>query len=140
MLTLTTRNLAILSVFMLTLACSSKEVKPLSDLELAKQLLHEQQSKEIPPAHKVLKVHITQPSKAVIDRPLDIAIEIVANDLIAPITLTYAADENFKLPRKWNFYHQVGFAYGGKKPFGQRPSKEELLARMKAAAEAKKAK
>lgn len=26
-----------------------------------------------------------------------------------------------------------------KKPFGQRPSKEELLARMKAAAEAKKA-
>jgi hypothetical protein len=27
-----------------------------------------------------------------------------------------------------------------KKPFGQRPSKEELLARMKAAAEAKKAK
>jgi len=106
MLTLTTRNLAILSVLMLTLACSSKEVKPLSGLELAKQLLHEQQSKEIPPAHKVLKVHITQPSKAVIERPLDIAIEIVAGDSIAPITLTYAADENFKLPRKWKFYHQ----------------------------------
>ena len=36
--------------------------------------------------------------------------------------------------------HSEHNAHGStKKPFGQRPSKEELLARMKAAAEAKKA-
>ena len=35
--------------------------------------------------------------------------------------------------------HEEHNAHGSKKkPFGQRPSKEELLARMKAAAEAKK--
>lgn len=38
---------------------------------------------------------------------------------------------------KHNEHNAPGSA---KKPFGQRPSKEELLARMKAAAEAKKAK
>lgn len=35
--------------------------------------------------------------------------------------------------------HQEHNAHGsGRKPFGQRPGKEELLARLKAAAEAKK--
>ncbi len=106
MLTITARNLAIFSVLMLSLACSSREVKPLSSLELAKQLLKEQQSIDTPPSHESLKVHIIQPSKAIIDRPLEITIEMEAGDTITPIIFTYAADENFKLPKKWKLLEQ----------------------------------
>lgn len=102
----TTRFLVILSVLVLTLACSTREVKPLSNLELARQLLKEQRLNETPSSTELVKVHITQPSKAIIDRPLELAVEIVATDAIGPITLTYAADENFILPRKWKFMKQ----------------------------------
>ncbi len=53
--------------------------------------------------------------------------------------MDYKAAGAPKLGKKAPKHNEHNAHGSSKKPFGQRPSKEELLARMKAAAEAKKA-
>jgi hypothetical protein len=96
----------ILCSLMISISCSSNKIKKLSTVELAQQLIREQQingnQEEKPP----IKIHYIQPAKAVIGKQMEIELELVSQKARPWLTVVYQADEGLKFNNRWLFLQQ----------------------------------
>jgi hypothetical protein len=81
-------------------SCSSNTIKPLSEIELAQQLIIEQEQQPEKTIHPV-KIHYIQPEKAIVGNQLDIDIELVSSQPLTEITLAYKRNNGLELTRNW---------------------------------------
>lgn len=97
--------LVLIFVLMSGISCSAKNIKPLSEIEIAQQLIMEQEKQPDKIIHPV-KMLYTQPEKAVIGRQLDIDIELISSQPLTEMTLTYGRNNGLDLTRKWYLLKQ----------------------------------
>jgi len=97
--------LALIFVLITGISCSAKNIKPLSEIEIAQQLIVEQEKQPDKIIHPV-KILYTQPEKAVIGRQLDIDIELVSSQPLTGLTLTYERSNGLDLTRNWYLLKQ----------------------------------
>jgi hypothetical protein len=94
-----------LSSVFTSISCSSNKIKELSTVELAQQLIRDQQigGKQAAP---VVKIHFIQPEKAVIGKQMEIELELVPLKAQPWLTVVYQADEGLKFSNRWLFLQQ----------------------------------
>ena len=99
-------SLLISTLLFINISCSSSNIKPLTQLEIAQRLLEEQKINEPNEVILPVKINISQPGKAVTDKPLELQLEIEANKPLPYISLIIQPKDGLSLKPSWLFFNQ----------------------------------
>jgi len=91
----------LLSVLLLSTACSSSKVKKLTTIEIAQELLREQQLRPGFSPDKLVTLRYIVPGKAVIGKEMDVTVEIISTRDLSDVTLAFNPSRNLHFKNKW---------------------------------------
>lgn len=92
--------LLMLSVSMLT-ACSSGKIKELTTVEMARQILVDQQNNGSHPEKHPIKLNYVVSNKPVIGRETEVEVEVVSEKGLSGITLALETSAGLRFRKKW---------------------------------------
>lgn len=83
------------------ISCSSKNIKPLTEIEIAQRLLKEQKIQEDSEPSLPIKINVSQPGKAITGKPLELEFEVSSDKALPYITLIFQPRDGLKLKPRW---------------------------------------
>lgn len=83
------------------ISCSSKNIQPLTEIEIAQQLIKEQMSLEGNNSILPIKIHFSQPGKAITGKPLELEFEISSDIALPYLTIIFQPKEGLALKPRW---------------------------------------
>ncbi len=96
----------LLPSLLIIVSCSSNKIRPLSTVEIAQQLIKDQQNSANGNEKSPLKIHFIQPGKAVIGKPMEIELELVPRQDYPLLTVAYQVNDGLKFNKRWLIQQQ----------------------------------
>jgi len=127
---------ALLLTVFLTVGCSSNKIKQQTQLEQARQLIKDQKTSKMDANTIPITVHSVLPEKVVMDKQIDIGVEIISDIDLPELQVVIEVSPGLKFRKKWYFIKQDSVDKTIKnikadKPYNQMisviPNKEGLL-------------
>ena len=104
-------SLLISTCLFVNISCSSKNIKPLTELEIVQRLLEEQKINGTNAVILPVKINISQPGKAITDKPLELQLEIAANKALPYISVIIQPKDGLSLKPHWLFFDQISHTF-----------------------------
>jgi len=94
-------SLFLSTCLLVNISCSSKNIKPLTEIEIAQRLLKEQKIQGESETPLPIKINVSQPGKAITDKSLDLEFEVSSDKALPYITIIFQPREGLKLKPRW---------------------------------------
>jgi len=89
------------------MGCSGSKIKTLTLVEKAKQVLIDQKTNNFDIKQIAIKINSVVPEKAVIDKQMDIGIELVTDVALPELKIAYEVSDGLKFTDKWLIFSQM---------------------------------